>query len=390
MRARLQLALVIGLLIAAVLIIGAWSAGEDARYLNPVEMALSPDGNSLYVLCEKSDELRVVDIASGRVIKQIAVGHVPTGISLSPDGKQIYVANSWSDNVSVIDANTLSVSRTLPAGFEPISAIADREGRTLYTANRLSNDISVIDLQTGKEIKRLVAGRGASYLTLSSDGKHIYCTHIYPNIGKFRTPPESEITIIDTVTQDVVERKPLHNVAGVFHLASSSDGKLNAVAQLKPKNLVPLAHVEHGWAFVDTLSIFGEDAGQTVQVPIDELERYFARPFGVAISPDKSKIFVTSGGAGIVTVIDTQRLLAFARSQRQSFANDLSASANYVTARIPVGPDPRGVLLSPDGKRLYVADRLSDTIDVIDTDKNEIAQSIDMGGPQTITCESPR
>ena len=78
MRARLQLALVIGLLIAAVLIIGTWSAGEDARYLNPVEMALSADGRSLYVVCEKSDELRVVDIASGKVIKRIAVGHVPT------------------------------------------------------------------------------------------------------------------------------------------------------------------------------------------------------------------------------------------------------------------------------------------------------------------------
>ncbi len=386
MRARLQLALVIGLLIAAVLIIGAWSAGEDARYLNPVEMALSADGRSLYVVCEKSDELRVVDIASGKVIKQIAVGHVPTGISLSPDGKQIYVANSWSDNVSVIDTSTLSVARTVPAGFEPISAISDREGRTLYTANRLSNDISVIDLQSGKEIKRLVAGRGASYLALSPDGKQIYCTHIYPNIGKFRTPPESEITVIDTATQDVVERKPLHNVAGVFHLASSNDGKLSVVAQLKPKNLVPLAHVEHGWAFVDTLTIFGEDTGQTIQVPIDELERYFARPFGVAISPDKSKIFVSSGGAGIVTVIDTQHLLAFARSQRQPFANDLSASANYVVARIPVGPDPRGVLLSPDGKRLYIADRLGDTVDVIDTDKNQIAQSIDLGGPQTISA----
>ena len=386
MRARLQLALVIGLLIAAVLLIGAWSAGEDARYLNPVEMALSADGRSLYVVCEKSDELRVVDIASGKVIKQIAVGHVPTGISLSPDGKQIYVANSWSDNVSVIDTSTLSVSRTFPAGFEPISVISDREGRTLYTANRLSNDISVIDLQSGKEIKRLVAGRGASYLALSPDGKQIYCTHIYPNIGKFRTPPESEITVIDTATQDVVERKPLHNVAGVFHLASSNDGKLSVVAQLKPKNLVPLAHVEHGWAFVDTLTIFGEDTGQTIQVPIDELERYFARPFGVAISPDKSKIFVSSGGAGIVSVIDTQHLLAFARSQRQPFANDLSASADYVVARIPVGPDPRGVLLSPDGKRLYIADRLGDTVDVIDTDKNQIAQSIDLGGPHTISA----
>jgi len=386
MRARLQLALVIGLLLAAVLGIGAWSAGEDARYLNPVEMAQSADGRSLYVVCEKSDELRVVDIASGKVIKQIAVGHVPTGISLSPDGKQIYVANSWSDNVSVIDAATLTVSRTLPTGFEPISAISDRESRTLYTANRLSNDISVLDLESGKEIKRLVAGRGASYLTLSPDGKQIYCTHIYPNIGKFRTPPESEITVIDTATQDVIERNPLHNVAGVFHLASSNDGKLSVVAQLKPKNLIPLAHVEHGWAFVDTLTIFGEDAGQTVQVPIDELERYFARPFGVAISPDKSKIFVSSGGAGIVTVIDSQRLLTFARSQHQPFANDLSASANYVVARIPVGPDPRGVLLSSDGKRLYVANRLSDAIDVIDTDKNEIVQSLDLGGPQIISA----
>ncbi len=386
MRPRLQLALVIGLLLAAVLIVGAWSAGEDARYLNPIELALSVDGRSLYVVCEKTDELRVVDIASGKLVKRIAVGHVPTGISLSPDGRQIYVANSWSDNVSVIDASTLEVTRTLPAGFEPISVIADRESRTLYAANRLSNDISVIDLQSGKEIKRLVAGRGASYLALSPDGKHIYCTHIYPNIGKFRTPPESEITVIDTTTQDVVERKPLHNVAGVFHLASSNDGKLTVVAQLKPKNLVPLAHVEHGWAFVDAVTIFGEDAGQTIQVPIDELERYFARPFGVAISPDKSKIFVTSGGAGIVTVIDTQHLLSFARSQRQSFANDLSASANYVVARIPVGPDPRGVLLSPDGKRLYVANRLSDTVDIIDTDTNAITRSLDLGGPQTISA----
>ncbi len=386
MRARVQLGLVIGLLLAGVLIIGAWSAGEDARCLNPVEMAFSADGRSLYIVCEKSDELRVVEVATGKVEKRIAVGRVPTGLSLSPDGKQIYIANSWSDNVSVIDASTLEVTRTLPAGFEPISAIADRSGRTLYTANRLSNDISVIDLQSGKEVKRLVAGRGASYLTLSPDGKQIYCTHIYPNIRKFRTPPESEITVIDTATQDVAERKPLHNVAGVFHLASSNDGKLSVVAQLKAKNLIPLAHVEHGWAFVDAISIFGDDAGQTIQVPIDELDRYFARPFGVAISPDKSKIFVTSGGAGIVTVIDVQRLLAFARSQHQSFVNDLSASANYVTARIQVGSDPRGVLLSPDGKHLYVANRLDDTIDVINTDKNEVAQSIDLGGPQTVSA----
>ena len=83
----------------------------------------------------------------------------------------------------------------------------------------------------------------------------------------FAPSPNSEITVIDTETQTVVERKPLHNVAGVFHVALSADGKLGVAAQLRPKNLIPLAHVEHGWAFGDSLTLFGEDVGGTVQIP---------------------------------------------------------------------------------------------------------------------------
>ena len=183
----------------------------------------------------------------------------------------------------------LKVTRTLPTGFEPNGVAVDREGKTLYVANRLSNDISVVDLADGQEIKRLAAGRGASYLTLSPDGKLLYATHVYPKIGKHRTPPESEVTVIDTQKQVVVDRKQLHNVAGVFHTATSSDGKLVVSAQLRPKNLVPLAHVEHGWAFGDSLAIFGDDVNGVVQVPLDELERYVAMPFAVAITPDKNE-----------------------------------------------------------------------------------------------------
>ena len=162
----------------------------------------------------------------------------------------------------------------------------------------------MIDLKSGQEIKRLLAGRGASYLALSPDGKSIYCTHIYPNPGAFRSQPNSEITVIDTERQVVVERKPLRNVAGVFHVAMSADGRLGVAAQLRPKNLIPLAHVEHGWVFGDSLTLFGDDVGGTVQVPIDELDRYYALPWGVAIAPDKSKIFLTTAGSQSVTVID--------------------------------------------------------------------------------------
>jgi len=353
-------------------------------YLSPLELVVSPDGRLLYVLCQGSDEVRVVQADSGQVVKRVPVGHVPRGIELSHDGKTLYVTNAWSDNVSVIDTQTLAVARTLPTGFEPGGVVEDVRSNTLYVANRLSNDISVIDLNTGREIKRLLAGRGASYLSLSPDGKLIYCTHVYPNPGAFRSQPDSEITVIDTSTQTVVERKKLHNVAGVFHLATTKDGKLSAVAQLRPKNLIPLAHVEHGWVFGDSVTLFGPEVGGEVQIPLDELDRYYALPWGIAITPDKSKLFITTAGAQSVTVIDLPRLLAAVRTRRQPFVNDLSAASEYVSTRIPVGHNPRGVALSPDGKRLYVANRLDDTLSVIDTAAENVVSTVDLGGPKNI------
>ena len=380
-----QLPIAILLVLATIAPARAKTVKLESRYLSPGELAISPDGRRLYVVCEKTDELQVVDTQSGKVMKRIAVGHVPRGLSLSADGKQIYVANSWTDTISVIDAEKLETVRSLATGSEPISVVADRRGETLYVANRLSNDISVIDLQSGNQIKRLAAGRGASYLALSSDGTLLFCTHIYPNIGAYRTPPESEITVIDTASRRVVERKPLSNVAGVFHLALSSDGKLGVAAILRPKNLIPMAHVEHGWVFTDSLAFFGEDVGGVVQVPLDELERYFALPFGVAIAPDKSKAFVSAAGSDNISVISIPALLKSVHAAHRQFANDLSASANYVITRIPTGRNPRGIVLSPDGKRLYVATRMDDNITVIDTKAAKVISSFDLGGPKEIT-----
>ena len=255
----------------------------------------------------------------------------------------------------------------------------------MFVANRLSNDISVVDLATGQEIKRLSSGRGASFLTLAPDGKLLYASHVYPNIGKHRAPPESEVTVIDTQRQVVVDRKPLHNVAGVFHAAVAPDRGLVVVAQLRPKNLVPLAHVEHGWAFGDSLAIFGPDVNGVIQVPLDELERYTAMPFATAITPDKKKLYVSSSGSEEVTVIDIQKLIGFVREANGPIANDLSASANYVVARIPVGRNPKGLVISRDGTRLFVANRLDDTIGVIDTATDKVVSTIGLGGKPDMT-----
>lgn len=361
------------------------------QYLSPSEMAFSPDGRLLYVVCERSDQLLVLNAKQGVVLQRIRVGHVPRTVAVSPDGRQVFVTNSWDDTVSVIDASkidaaTETATRTIATGAEPYGVVVDRAGKTLYVANRIGNDVSVIDIATGAERKRLLAGHGASYLTISADGSRVYCTHVYPRIGAQRTVPQSEVTVIDTAREAVVERLPLDGVAGMFHVAVSADGRLGVAAQMRPKNLVPLAHVEHGWAFGHSLTVFGADADGTIEVPLDELEHYYSLQYGVAIAPDKSRIFVTASGSDIVTVIDTKRLLAFARSRRKPFVNDLSASANYVVARIAVGKNPRGIAMSPDGKRLYVANRMDDTLSIMDTATNKSVGTVDLGGPKNITA----
>lgn len=221
-------------------------ADKVLDYADPVELLFSSDGTRLYVLCQQSGEVRVLNAATYALIKTIVVGHVPRGFSLSADGTRLFVANSWDDTISVIDTSALDIIATWQVSMEPTSVVENRAGNHLFVANRVSNDVAVLNPRTGAEEKRLAGGRGASYMTLSPDASRLYVTSIYPNATPWRTPPNSEITIIGTAKAEVVDRIPLRSIAGVFHVALSADGRLGAVAELHPKNLVPLTTLEHG------------------------------------------------------------------------------------------------------------------------------------------------
>jgi YVTN family beta-propeller protein len=373
--------------LALLLALAMFGGSTSARYPNPDDLALSPDGKQIYVVCSGTDELVVIDRAVKAVCGRVSVGRVPRGVAVSPDGSRIYVTNSWSDTVSEVDAASLKVLRTLPAGFEPTGVASN--GASLFVGNRLSNDISVIDLKSGADVRRLAAGQGASWVASDSGGSRAYAAHIYPNPGKHRTPPKSEITVVDTEHQTVESRLPLYNVAGVFHVAVSRDGRLGIAAQMRPKNLIPLAHVERGSVFGNSIALFGEDVGEdVVQLPLDEIESYFSLPFGVAIAADKSRAYVSASGTDEVAIVDLPKAIAAAKSpEAATLANDLSASARYVIARVPVGRDPRSVAISRDGAALYVVNRLDGTISVIDTARREVTATIPLGPAQPLTAE---
>jgi YVTN family beta-propeller protein len=128
--------------------------------------------------------------------------------------------------------------------------------------------------------------------------------------------------------------------------------------------------------------------GEVLHVPIDELDRYYTTPFGIVMAPDKTVAYVSTTGSDSITVIDIPRMLAHVRAaNRRRLATDLSASANYVSARIPVGLGPKGLALSPGGKRLYVANQTGDTISIIDTAARKVSGTMTLEGPATLSAQ---
>ena len=56
-----------------------------------------------------------------------------------------------------------------------------------------------------------------------------------------------------------------------------------------------------------------------------------------------------------------------------------------MVTRIAVGHNPRGLALTRDGRRLFVANRLDDTISVIDTRSNRVLSTIPLDGPRQLS-----
>ena len=79
----------------------------------PFAIALSPDGNTLYLSNAGSDDVSVINLANNRGLAHIQVGANPRGIAITPDGAKLFVNNVLDGMLSVIDTTTHAVTDTI-------------------------------------------------------------------------------------------------------------------------------------------------------------------------------------------------------------------------------------------------------------------------------------
>ena len=120
------------------------------------------------------------------------------------------------------------------------------------------------------------------------------------------------------------------------------------------------------------LYVASEDTGQAVVLDIESgrveaTAPVGGEPEGVAISPDGRWVYMTSEEDAQVAVIDTRQ--------------------NTVTTTIKVGARPRSVSFSPDGRRAYVTGENDRTVKVVDVGSHKVLNSVQLPGESLLPMD---
>ena len=117
----------------------------------PNKMILNRSGSRLYVACDNSDSVAIVDTERDRLISQFSVtapkdvflnprgfkGSNPNDLALSPDELTLYVTEGGTNAVGVVklEGDTGRVAGLIPTGWYPNSVSVSPDGARLYIVN---------------------------------------------------------------------------------------------------------------------------------------------------------------------------------------------------------------------------------------------------------------
>jgi len=121
---------------------------RGSEFVYPYSVVVLAD--KAYVSCWNDSSIAVVQ--AGKLLSRIPVGRHPTAMLFNPERTRLYVANSNDDSVSVIDTRTdkeierisVRLSEGVPPGNSP-EGLALR-GDELYVANAHSNSVAVVEV----------------------------------------------------------------------------------------------------------------------------------------------------------------------------------------------------------------------------------------------------
>ena len=377
----------------------------------PVQpLRLAPDGTRLFVADTVGGRLCVFDLRNPSqpfLLAEIPVGMEP--VSVQPRTRdEVWVTNLLSDSVSIVSVPERRVIDTLRVVDEP-SDVVFAAGKAFVSA-ATTDQIHVFDATTRASLGTVaVFGKDPRALAVSPDGSRVYAvvqrsgngTTILPAGVQAPPPPtnpslpaapaqgvivrandpawasqipftlpDNDVAQINTATLAVTRYFPGVGTTNTAIAVHPTSGDL-WVANIEARNLVRFEPSLRGHA-VDSRVTKITTGATPVVTPIDlnpgldynvlpnpaALATALAEPFGVAIDAAAGLVYVAAHGTDRVGVLD----LAGAVQARIEIGVTPGSTVNTRQKR-----GPRALALHPSQPRLYVLNRLTDTLAVVDT-----------------------
>jgi YVTN family beta-propeller protein len=149
----------------------ATAGGSPAKACSPTFVSVSPDDRRLYVACNGSDRLLVLDAATLAVEKEIPTGKGAYNVEPSPDGRWVVVTNKKDQSVSLVDARSLTETARVPTSKKIVHGVAfSPDGRRAYiSAESIGADpgaVDVLDLATRKVVASIAVPAQPTGITI--------------------------------------------------------------------------------------------------------------------------------------------------------------------------------------------------------------------------------
>lgn len=379
-------------------------------------LALNADDTLLAVVNPDVNTVTLFDVGADRNLPlgEFPVGVEPNGVAVTPDGKFVYVANTVDGTVSVLAVDVTQqpvaqVVATLDVGTEPYGVAITPNGQKVYVTNARSNSISVIDVATNTVVKEITnvgpsVGAEPRGMAITNNNNEVdtdetlYVTHFYSfaNQGKLDGEDDSKtglVTKVSTETDSVTGQIILTNMPDTGFKATG-----DAIQRIEPgqdpqfvtgayPNQMQALSIKNGFLYlpnvgaspngpvrfnVNTQALVhilntatNQDTGQTINLhrfvasqPEGTRKLFLAVPWAIAFKTNENVGYVVSAASNVLVRIEVDPATGAATVSN----NPLDGAV----LEVPVGRNPRGIVINNTDTRAYVMNYISRDVTVLD------------------------
>lgn len=314
-------------------------------------LGVSAGSGTLVVLNKAEATASLIDLDSGRVVATLPTGQGPHEAAASPDGRLVLAANYGTSQapgstLTVIDVQAARVVKTIDLGGyrRPHGVRWLADGRRAVVTSEASRALLIVDVDAGKVEGLVATDEDVSHMVVvTPDGARAFVA----NIGS------------GTVTAvDLPARKVLAQIAtgkGAEGIDVTPDGREVWVTNRE----------------ADTVSVI--DSSSLKILATLESKSF---PIRVKVAPGGRHALVTNARSSEVAVFEVAT-----RKELRRVAMKLEAASGRGRMFEEFGSSavPIGIVVSPDGKRAYVANANADVIAILDLEQWAVVGTLRAG-----------